>query len=168
MGRIDKNLLNGEEVVYRTRPHWIVCAKPAAVVLFFCLPPFGLVYGNPHTTVAVLLKLALTSVFFLAIAVAVPLLLRLTVDCAVTNKRVILKTGLINARTVEMFFNKVESVEVKRPLLGRLLNYGTITVHGAGGTPEPFRRIANALQFQREVQERISTSNEQMMSAAAH
>jgi hypothetical protein len=64
------------------------------------------------------------------------------------------------------FLNRVESVEVKRSIPGRILGYGTIIVRGAGGTPEPFRRIARALPFQRQVQEGISQMNDQMRAAA--
>jgi len=37
MSHVEKNLLAGESVVYRTRPHWIVCFKPALVVFVLCV-----------------------------------------------------------------------------------------------------------------------------------
>jgi hypothetical protein len=58
-----------------------------------------------------------------------------------------------------MFLNRVESVSVDQSVWGRMLNYGNLTLHGAGGTPEPFNRIAKAREFQREVQEQIKLAN---------
>ena len=67
-----------------------------------------------------------------------PALDRWADEFVVTNKRVIVKTGLISRRTLEMNLNKIESVNVDQSILGRLLNYGTITIIGTGGTKESF------------------------------
>ena len=47
---------------------------------------------------------------------------------------------------------KVEAVGVDQGLLGRVLNFGTITVTGTGGTQEQFQRIAAPLEFRKHVQ----------------
>jgi len=111
-------------------------------------------------------EFALLSSLLVTIVVVVPLLLRMAVDCVVTNKRVILKTGLLKIKTVEMFLNRVESVVVEQSILGRILGYGTILARGAGGTPEPFHKIANVREFQRQVQEQMKQANEQGQAAA--
>ena len=72
---------------------------------------------------------------------------------AVTNKRVIIKVGLISRRTAELNLNKVENIGVNQSILGRILNYGTITVVGTGGTHEQFRWVASPIEFRRAVQE---------------
>jgi uncharacterized membrane protein YdbT with pleckstrin-like domain len=74
---------------------------------------------------------------------------------AVTNRRVIIKTGLASRRSLEIMLAKVESIGVVEPTMGRILGYGTLTIHGTGGTPEPFSRIAHPSEFRREVQQQI-------------
>jgi len=73
-------------------------------------------------------------------------------EFAVTNKRVIVKVGLISRRTIEINMSKVESVEVNQDIFARLFNYGTIVVIGTGGTKEPFDLIDDPLAFRRAVQ----------------
>jgi uncharacterized membrane protein YdbT with pleckstrin-like domain len=75
-----------------------------------------------------------------------------TSEFAVTDRRVIIKVGLISRQTIEINMSKVESVEVRQGILARLLNYGTIVVIGTGGTKEPFDMIDEPLAFRRAVQ----------------
>jgi uncharacterized membrane protein YdbT with pleckstrin-like domain len=99
-----------------------------------------------HWTAFVSLKALLT--LFIA-----PLVARATSEFAVTNRRVIIKVGLVSRKTVELNLEKVESVGVEQTIFGRLLGYGTIVVVGTGGTKEPFRGIADPMGFRRAVNE---------------
>ena len=82
-----------------------------------------------------------------------PIIKMLTSEFAITNKRIIIKVGLISRRTVEMNLNKIESVNVDQGILGRILGYGTIVVIGTGGTREPFATISNPIGFRKKFQE---------------
>ena len=82
-----------------------------------------------------------------------PLIDRLTSEFAITNKRIIIKVGLISRRTLEMNLGKVESVNVDQSILGRILDYGNIMVVGTGGTKELFSDIAAPLEFRRQFQQ---------------
>lgn len=75
----------------------------------------------------------------------------ISTEIAVTNKRVIAKTGFITRRTVELNLPKVESIQVEQGLLGRLLNYGTIVVAGAGTPQAPVVGISDPLKFRAAV-----------------
>ena len=85
---------------------------------------------------------------------------RMTSEFAVTNKRVLIKTGLIRRHSLETLLGKVESIGVSQSILGRILGFGTIVVSGTGGSKEPFHRIANPMMFRRRVQEQIATMEE--------
>jgi uncharacterized membrane protein YdbT with pleckstrin-like domain len=78
---------------------------------------------------------------------------RATSEFAVTNRRVIIKVGLVARRTVELNLSQVESVGVDQSIFGRLLGYGTIIVRGSGGTYESFKAIAKPLAFRKAVNE---------------
>jgi uncharacterized membrane protein YdbT with pleckstrin-like domain len=70
-----------------------------------------------------------------------------TTEVAVTNLRVIYKTGLIKRRTKEMNMDKVESVEVDQSILGRILDYGTVTITGTGAGLEALSGVARPIEL---------------------
>ena len=76
---------------------------------------------------------------------------RMTTELAVTNKRVIAKSGLISRSTVELNLTKVESVRVEQSMLGRMLGYGSIFVGGTGATHAPVRFVEDPLTFKQAV-----------------
>ena len=119
MSYVEKNLMAGEQVVYRAELHWIVFLTLKAILTLFILPWIQ----------------------------------RATSEFAVTNRRVIIKVGLVSRRTVEMNLEKVESIGVDQSIVGRILDYGSIEVVGTGGTREPFRAIRDPLGFRRAVTE---------------
>jgi uncharacterized membrane protein YdbT with pleckstrin-like domain len=89
---------------------------------------------------------------FIALAFLPAYLKRTTSEFAVTNKRVIMKVGVLSTRSYELLLSKVEGIAVTQRLLGKLLNYGNIVVTGSGGTQEPFSDIQDPLQFRHAVQ----------------
>jgi uncharacterized membrane protein YdbT with pleckstrin-like domain len=74
-----------------------------------------------------------------------------TTEIAVTNRRVIYKTGFIRRNTTEMHMDKVESVDVKQSILGRILNYGDVEIRGVGTGFEPLRRIDAPLDLRNHI-----------------
>ena len=72
-----------------------------------------------------------------------------TTELAITSKRVIAKFGFISRRTVEININKVESVQVDQAILGRLFNYGTLVISGAGEPQAPIPGISEPMAFRR-------------------
>ena len=85
---------------------------------------------------------------------------RRTSEFAVTNKRVLIKTGLIRRHSLETLLSKIESIGVDQSILGRILGFGTIVISGTGGSKEPFHRIADPMMFRRRVQEQIAAMEE--------
>jgi len=83
------------------------------------------------------------------------LIIILTTEFSVTNRRVIAKTGFIRRHTLEMLLLKIESVAVRQSILGRLLNFGTVTVTGTGGTKEGFRSIVEPLAVRSKINQII-------------
>jgi uncharacterized membrane protein YdbT with pleckstrin-like domain len=94
-------------------------------------------------------------IVFALISLIVALVRRSSVEMAVTNKRVTVKIGLMSRNTQEMMLQRIESIMVHQTVMGRMLNYGTITLRGVGGTPDPFASIAHPLEFRRQVQQQL-------------
>ena len=89
---------------------------------------------------------------FLTLFIA-PALQRWSDEFVITNKRVVIKTGLFSRKTFEMNLSKIESVNVDQSVWGRLLGYGSITIIGTGGTRESFDTIQKPLEFRKRFQE---------------
>ena len=70
-------------------------------------------------------------------------------ELAVTNKRIITKSGFIQRNTTEMFLEKVESIQVDQGVAGRLLDFGSITISGTGGDKSPVRSVSQPLEFRK-------------------
>jgi uncharacterized membrane protein YdbT with pleckstrin-like domain len=152
MGRyIDEILQPGEKVLYSTNAHWIfylpaIGAWIAAIVL--------LILSRATSTDGIVL-LCLSAAAVVAIAAlwltAKAWFHRWTTETDVTNMRVVHKTGFIKRRTFEMSLDKVESVDVNQSILGRILNYGSVTVRGVGEGAETINTIASPLDFRNHI-----------------
>ncbi|MDK6075568.1 PH domain-containing protein [Massilia varians] len=88
-----------------------------------------------------------------------------TTELVITNKRVIAKFGLISRKTVELKNSKVESVQVDQSIMGRVLNFGSIVVAGAGGPQAPIPNISAPLQFRSKLNEMTEEREPQRAAA---
>ncbi len=83
-----------------------------------------------------------------------------TTELVVTNKKLIAKVGFVKRRTIELLLNKVESVQVNQSVLGRMLNYGSVIVSGAGTPQAPVKGISNPIEFRKQFMEIQEKANE--------
>jgi hypothetical protein len=141
MGYIDSNLLPGETIVQRSRLHWVIFMKAAVVVAV----GFALLLIEPRTIGLIVIAIGA------AMAVP-PWIARISSEFGVTSRRVIVKIGVVQRRTVELLIRQVEAISVDQSIAGRLLNFGTVTLTGTGGVRETFRNISNPLEFRRSIQ----------------
>jgi uncharacterized membrane protein YdbT with pleckstrin-like domain len=140
----------GEIVTHVTRTHWRVYL-PAILLLLLALAVLAATnyvaadfVAVPEIAAAILLLLAVASWF-------PAFLQRWTTELAVTNRRIVFKSGLFRRHTMEMNMSKVESVDVDQSVIGRILGFGTVTIRGTGGGIEPMRNVANPIAFRNHV-----------------
>jgi len=161
MSYVDAQLLPNEVVLYRARLHRGLFTVP-------CI--FGLLALG-----TMIFAMAQHPLWWLVLALAVIGAMLFggawvkysTSEFAVTDKRVIIKVGWLRRRTLETMLAKVEGIGVDQSLTGRLAGFGTIVVTGTGGTKEEFDRIANPLEFRRQVQAAISAADQARVGVAA-
>ena len=162
MSYASKHLIAGEQVQYETKLHWVVMLGHVTLAVILAIVGAGLLagpWGRTHGGEEYSGALRWAGVASLVAAfmfLIVGLVRRDATEMAVTNKRVIVKTGLASRRTVELLLPRIESVVVEEPAIGRALGYGTVILRGTGGTPEAFRQIAHPLQFREQVQRQIA------------
>jgi len=152
MGRyIDEILQPGEKVLYSTNAHWMfyLPAIAAWIVALVLLIFSRLVGGDMLVLVCLSLAaiVALAALYWTFTVWFHPS----TTETDVTNLRVVHKTGFIKRRTFEMSLDKVESVDVNQSILGRIMNYGDVTVRGVGEGAETIKTIAAPLEFRNSI-----------------
>ena len=152
MGRyIDEILQPGEKVLYSTNAHWIFYF-PAIAAWIVAL--FLLLLSRQTTTESIVL-LCLSAAAVVAIVALYWTVKawfhRWTTETDVTNKRVVHKTGFIKRRTFEIPLDKIESVDVDQTILGRILNYGDVTIMGVGEGRQRISTIASPLAFRSSI-----------------
>jgi len=126
---IDDSLIEGETILHRARVSWWS--------------------QSGHVILGILLLVVVIGLFFLIYAwVKVR-----STEIAITNRRVIAKFGFVSRHTVEINLEKVEALRVDQGFLGRMLNYGTIHITGAGTSVAPMPNIADPLVFRRKFME---------------
>ena len=81
-------------------------------------------------------------------------------ELAFTNKRVIAKFGFISRQTIELNISKVESIQVNQGILGRIFNYGTLVISGAGNPQAPIPGISDPMSFRRAFMESQDSAGE--------
>jgi len=148
MSYVQRVLQPGEQVRHFSSIHWIGYWRGVAVALLavvaYWLSETRLLPGIWRYTA-----------YALAL-VAVILLIQQwfqwwVTEIAVTNRRVIYKRGLIRRQTNEMNMDKVESVQIDQSILGRMLDYGDVTILGTGEGFETLRTIGSPIELRNSI-----------------
>ena len=146
MSYIQNNLQAGEEIKYKADIHWYIFAYPVILLLlsaFFSSAQTGLFYY-------VSILLLLSGLFQLIKRI----LLKMGAEYVVTNKKVILKSGILNRDALELVLNKCEGIRINLSLMGRMLGFGSIVVT-TGGVTNKFDFITNPIKFRNEINAQI-------------
>jgi uncharacterized membrane protein YdbT with pleckstrin-like domain len=144
MSYMTRQLLPGERIVCTASIHWIVYV-PSLIPLLLCAYLL-IAHRSVKFAVYTATALGLYGLYRLARA----LIVTMTTELGVTNRRVVAKIGLIRRETIELNHSKVESFNVLQTILGRILGYGTLVVTGTGGTSMAVPIISRPMAFRRE------------------
>jgi len=144
MSYVQDVLQPGEQVRHVSSIHWIVYWPGVAVALLavvaYWLSETRLLSGvwrySPYALALVAVCLLIQQWFQWWVT-----------EIAVTNRRVIYKKGLVRRQTNEMNMDKVESVQIDQSILGRMLDYGDVTILGTGEGFETLRTIASPIEL---------------------
>ena len=140
----------GETVLYECKISWTTYV-PGLLVLVAAIVLFFLVNGFFPSNGQVAPVIALVVFAGGLVVLAMAWFERWTTEIAITNRRIILKRGFIRRDTAEMHMDKVESVDVRQSLFGRLFDYGDVTVRGTGAGMETLRLIDAPVAFRNHV-----------------
>lgn len=135
MSCIDKALRPGERVMHTGGLHWVIFVPAlilAGVGLSFVktAPMAGLAFG----ALAVLGAIRAGVAYW-------------TTEIAITDRRFVLKRGLISRDTIEINNRQLEAVDLLQPVVGRMLGYGTLLVRGSGQSTAKVEWLADPVGF---------------------
>jgi uncharacterized membrane protein YdbT with pleckstrin-like domain len=139
----------GERIILMGRLHWITYWPSMLIVLLGVALVIALAWFGAHGATIGWAIFAVAVLFTLLFAYAA--FTRWITEFAITDRRVISKRGFIMRNTAEMNMDKVESVKVDQSVLGRLLDYGTVTVVGTGQGLEPIKDVASPIAFRNAI-----------------
>ena len=129
MGYIESTLSGDEKVEYKFSYHWIKWVIP--VILF--ISGFMLFFIPSILGLYLILKIIFT-------------------EQGVTTKKGLKKVGIISRNTEELLLSKVETVEIKQGVLGRILGYGDVPLTGTGSSSLVFNTISNPMNVKKNIE----------------
>jgi uncharacterized membrane protein YdbT with pleckstrin-like domain len=150
MSFIEKNLANNEKIVYKGNLHWWIYMKNILLIVF------GVIIINAAKNN---LGSGVGGVFvMIALIGLVGAYMRSkSSEFVVTNRRIMLKTGVLRRKLVELQLNRAEGLSVDQGIIGRMFNFGSIIVT-SGGVKEVFSPIAKPYEFKKQVNNAIEES----------
>jgi uncharacterized membrane protein YdbT with pleckstrin-like domain len=144
MSYIEQTLMPGENVVSEATLHWALFIAPALVTLFGLL-----VYAGDGGSIVIILGLIWLGWRFLVYQ---------STELAVTNHRVLAKSGILRRHCIDLQNNKVEGLTYNQGIIGRIFGYGSIFVRGTGIGMVPIPYVAAPEAFKRDVSIAISAA----------
>jgi uncharacterized membrane protein YdbT with pleckstrin-like domain len=137
MSYIEQTLMPGENIVSEATLHWAMFVAPTIVSVFGLLAYSG--GGGPILLILGLVWLGWRFLVFQS------------TELAVTNKRVLAKSGVLRRHCIDVQNSKVEGLTYNQGIVGRLVGYGSIYVRGTGIGMVPIPYVAAPEAFKRDV-----------------
>ncbi len=168
MSYVKKTLNCDEHIVHIASLHWIIflpgmfmtCA--GAALSFYSYDIAGYALSN-MTFAAVAGKIAsgiaLAFTLFGFVLLLAAFVRQASTELAITDQRIIAKYGFISRSTYEIMVNRITGVNFDQTIIGRILGYGTILVHGAGGDVSPFHGVSEPQIFQESLMNVLQQMN---------
>lgn len=144
MSYIKQSLSNGERIEAEFKIHWINMVAAYVLIVIGLLFTVGGVIIKDPIAIAIPALILLLGIWNL-------LKLKFTENCA-TNRRVVVKTGVIGRHTEEMRLDSIETVEIRQGVMGRIFGYGTVKVTGKGVSDLNYLNIDDPIAVKKRIE----------------
>lgn len=141
MGYIKGILGAGEKISNAPGYHWVIylkCIICGGVGVLF------IASGESFSVSVGGVFLVLCSVFFVR---------AWSSEVAITTQRLVSKRGWIARKTEELALSRVEEINFRQSILGRILGYGVVVVNGVGGNSIKLKYVSRPLYFKKVLDE---------------
>jgi uncharacterized membrane protein YdbT with pleckstrin-like domain len=164
LGYIEETLGRNESLIYKGHFHWLHYALAwIELALILTLALWILFFAPPAWPQYVVLLGCTTALVFLLGSV-LPIW---TTEIGVTDHRLIVKRGWLSRSTDEIQLRSIEQVNFRQGLIGRLLGYGQVDVHGTGVDNLIIPPIADPVSFVKAIEDATGNSKAAASSVSA-
>lgn len=153
-------LISGEEIIFRNRPNFIISLFLMVLLilvggaLIFILMNYGALDKLPFISPMTFILIFAGAILFVDLAI---FLTWLNTEYILTSKRVEWRFGIIGEKTISIVLTNIESISLKQSIVGRIFNYGDITIEPAGiSTTINFNGISNPKDKKDQIEEAAS------------
>ena len=146
---VNKNLGANETVIAETRYHLLIMFLRPGILVLVAIALF--IFGGEDLGFIAIIPVVLAVIAFLSSFIKY-----ISTEIALTSNRVIVKAGFISRSASDISLKKVEGIDVKQSILGRIFNYGSMKVRGTGSGDVWYSGISNPYGFQKAVNEKLS------------
>jgi uncharacterized membrane protein YdbT with pleckstrin-like domain len=160
-----RNLHENEELLYVPNLHWFFTIK----YMILSLPIFVILlimwgYSEEYAASGwfpgietaedfqyVIRYVFLAAIILVMLVFVCRIFMYICVEYGVTNKRLLIRKGVIRIVAAEIPIDRIESICCIQGLLGRIFNYGTLRVSGIGGSMPAFRMVNKPYALRRKI-----------------
>jgi hypothetical protein len=146
MGHIDDNLSGDDRIVYRTGLHWVAFCGPA-MLLFLA----GVSIQPKGRTAIVLFIIGLVWAILSYIALQ-------TTEFGITNNRILIWTVIPWKKLHDLALVEIADAAVYQPSLGKLLNFGKITIVLVNGKRVSHRLVNAPYEFLKNLSQQVEAA----------
>jgi uncharacterized membrane protein YdbT with pleckstrin-like domain len=150
MTYIEENLVKNEEIVYLGKIHWMVFHSSLLSYILVIIAPNGFM-------TMILFPIYIFVLFFNSVSF-------FGTECGITNKRIIFKKGLFIKETIEINYEKIESIMIDQGIIERIFNYGTVIIIGTGGTTSKIKGIKDPITFKNKYVNGFSLEDKELIT----
>ena len=137
-----------EKVLFITKLHWKTFLDATVCIVL----PFIIILNNNNRTK----EMAAQIMFLLGILLGVQrYMVQKTNEFAITSVRLIIKQGVFKSKSQVVLLNRIEVVEIKQGILGRLINSGSIIIKDRSGAIYKLKDLKAPQEFSKILQEQI-------------
>lgn len=148
MSYLSRTIQPNEVVLYQAKPHFIVFLPSfiwSCATLFFIFGVSSEYKLMMYVFTAATLYELIDNLIYYAAS-----------EFAITSQRILIKTGFISVYSLELLLGNVGGIVVSQSILGRILDYGTIKINGAGTFRNTFHKISHPLKLRNQVQKLLA------------
>lgn len=153
MSYIQDSLGANEKVHYIAHFHWTRYALGYGVLIAAALA--GIATFSGDYPLLALAPIAVGVILFVWLMTPI-----WTTEIGVTNQRIIFKRGLLNRVTEELQLGSVEEVSLSQDILGRIMGWGRIDIHGTGGEDLALPVVGDPVALRRALQDAVGGAQE--------
>jgi len=146
MGHIDDNLSGNEKIIYRTGLHWVILFGPAMLLFLagISIPSKGM---------------SATILFIIGVIWAIlSYIILQNTEFGITDNRVLIWTVFPSKKLHDIAFIEIADVAIYQPSLGKLLNFGKITIVLAKRKKVTYRLVNAPYEFLTNLQRQVDVA----------